>query len=262
MREDMAKVIVTRPRLGGTPVRKSGKRAQCAMRCPEEATRFEPMSRGRGTKVLNEHLSPLERFLERRRGQHWDSVFSEICRNLRPSNTVQQHVRDHLWDFVLLNVRVECGVLVAYPKYGDPEPLKEMRYGPRFYVCPRSGQLRERRRRRRRVFARDAREVQSSRYPGLQPEEIRWDGRMRLICQIDDVWYALALANLPADREDRRGLVDRLVNRDLSESTEGSRILRDQLGVAGVYVEQKRQLGKRELKRMFELPKTRKEKLR
>ena len=58
------------------------------------------------------------------------------------------------------------------------------------------------------------------------------------------------------------GLVDRLVNRDLSESIEGSRILRDQLGVAGVYVEQKRQLGKRELKRMFELPKTRKEKLR
>ncbi len=262
MREDMAKVIVTRPRLGGTPPGKSGKRAQRAMRYPEEAARFEPMSRGRGTKFLSEHLSPLERFLERRRGQHWDSVFSEICRNLRPSNTVQQHVRDHLWDFVLLNVRVECGVLVARPEYGEPTPLKEMRYGPRFYVCPRSGQLRERRRRRQCESTRETRDVQRSRYPGLQPEAVRWDGPMRLICQIDGVWYALALSELPADREDWRGLVDRLVNRDLSESTEGSRILKDQLGVAGVYVAQKRQLGKRELKRVFKLPRMRKEGLR
>ena len=85
---------------------------------------------------------------------------------------------------------------------------------------------------------------------------------MRLICQIDGVGYALALSELPADRDDWKGLVDRLVNRDLSESTEGSRILKDQLGVAGVYVAQKRQLGKRELKRVFKLTRMRKEGLR
>ncbi len=55
------------------------------------------MSRG------NENLAPLRRYLERQVGRQWDKVYSEIAERLRPTSTVQQHVRDHLSDFV--NVR-------------------------------------------------------------------------------------------------------------------------------------------------------------
>ena len=53
--------------------------------------------------MLNENLAPLRRFLERQVGRPWGKVYAEIAERLKPTSTVQQHVRDHLADFV--NVR-------------------------------------------------------------------------------------------------------------------------------------------------------------
>ena len=94
MRKDMAKVLVERPRLGGQGCRK-GRRA----RDPDLLPKFKGMRRFReeqgDSKYLNENLAPLWRYLERQIGRPWDSVWSDICAHLRPTSTVQQHVRDH-----------------------------------------------------------------------------------------------------------------------------------------------------------------------
>lgn len=103
MRKDMAKVIVTRPRV----VDSVGRRGRV---CPDDqlpkgvGLRRDAMEHG-GFKMLNENLAPLRRYLEKQVGRSWNRVFSEIAANLRPSSTVQQHVRDHLKDFVALNPR-------------------------------------------------------------------------------------------------------------------------------------------------------------
>ncbi len=62
----------------------------------------EPMRGPAKTKWLNENLAPLKRFLGKQVGRPWDKVYSEIAENLKPTSTVQQHVRDHIEDFVAL----------------------------------------------------------------------------------------------------------------------------------------------------------------
>src|SRR5262245_11066334 len=103
MREDMSHVIVERPRLGGGRARKG--RAVALDDLPRHEGMRRPHKRSGDWKTLNENLSPLRRYLEHQVGRPWDKVYSEIARNLRTDSTVQQHVRDHLHDFVAIKPR-------------------------------------------------------------------------------------------------------------------------------------------------------------
>ena len=96
----------------------------------------------RHSKWLNENLAPLRRYLERQVNRPWDKVWSDICENLSTASTVQQHVRDHIVDFVGVHSFVKDGVVfVAPPRHGALQPLAESHY--RLYVDPRSGLLRK-----------------------------------------------------------------------------------------------------------------------
>ena len=101
MREDMAKVIVTRPRVLDSMVRKG--RGVPDEHLPKAIGLRRDAREHGGYKMPHENLAPLRRYLERQVGRPWDKVYSEIAERLRPTSTVQQHVRDHLSDFV--NVR-------------------------------------------------------------------------------------------------------------------------------------------------------------
>src|SRR5262249_30816751 len=57
----------------------------------------------------------------------------------RPSSTVQQHVRDHLEDFVATKTRMKNGVVVTARRFGGEEPVEEG-YSL-YYVHPRTGLL-------------------------------------------------------------------------------------------------------------------------
>lgn len=103
MRDDMARVIVERPRIPAYKTRKGRRRNL------EDLPSFEGMRRAaelRGDrKEFNENLKPLRRYLEKQVGRPWDKVYSEIAAHLRVDSTVQQHVRDHLKDFVAVKPR-------------------------------------------------------------------------------------------------------------------------------------------------------------
>ncbi len=251
MREDMARVVITRPRLAGG-LRAGSRRAQRVRMNPEEAPFREGMGRGRGDKFLNEYLQPLARYLEKQRGRPWNAIYSEISRHLRADNPVQQHVRDHLSDFVLFHVADVDGVLVGHPVYGQPAPIAEMAWGPRFYVCPRSGCLRERPHAKRRRGSGRRRKA-----PGPPTEDTRWDGPTRLLRRIDGVWYALELARIPESDQDLPDLRDALLNRPLEHLVRMPHVLLRQLGYQDFFVKSKRQLGKKELKRLHKLPRNR-----
>jgi hypothetical protein len=147
MRDDMARVVVERPRIPAFNVRKGRDRLL------DDLPAYEGMRRGhalRGDrKELNENLAPLRRFLESQVGRPWDKIYSEIATHLRVDSAVQQHVRDHLRDFVAIKPRF---VMQGWRSTG-----RGALWWQRLYVNPvtgllcRTDQLPEEKARRRRI---------------------------------------------------------------------------------------------------------------
>lgn len=106
MRKDMFKVIVERPRSGaGFPVNRSRLAGEDDLPTRVGMKRFRTLNRT-SSKWLNENLAPLKRYLMKQVGRPWTKVYSEICENLDANNAVQQHVRDHLQDFIVVKVAI------------------------------------------------------------------------------------------------------------------------------------------------------------
>jgi hypothetical protein len=140
MRSDMFKVIINRPRWGSRWIPsaklKKDRTDRTSLSLKRHAREGAPY-----TKSLNENLAPLIRFIQKRVGQRWDDVFSEICKHLDTGSTVKMHVREHLGDFV---------ALVSYGRHGE---LLDRGYVIRpdrrssanqFYVDPDDGILKDR----------------------------------------------------------------------------------------------------------------------
>lgn len=196
MRKDMSKVIVERPRVGraaaglrpgrtrtlvdddGEPIKAKGAR--------------EPKGREQKTKHFNETLSPLKRYLASNVGRPWNKVYSEISEHLKPTSTVQQHVRDHLKDFVAINTRMKGGVVVVTPRFGGERSLADD--WCLYYVHPRTGLLRKNEKFKRwTIRQREAR----------QKAEAERAARMRVIDAktqlhlLKGIWWEVKLAKIP-----------------------------------------------------------------
>ncbi len=120
MRPDMHKVIVERPRRGSRgPFRHAPweKNASPDDLPTKEGVRKRFSARG-SLRSLNENLSPLQRYLQKQVGRPWNAVYSDICAHLRPASAVQQHVRDHLWDYVERHVTLgPKGAVFGAPRF-------------------------------------------------------------------------------------------------------------------------------------------------
>jgi hypothetical protein len=142
MRKDMSKVIVERPRVGSRGVRMHPGRTRAVV--DDDGAPLpvrEPAGRERRTKHLNENLSPLKRYLARQVGRPWNKVYAEISEHLKATSTVQQHVRDHLQDFVASTTRMADGKVMTAGRYAGGEmALDEDRR--EYFVHPRTGLLR------------------------------------------------------------------------------------------------------------------------
>lgn len=145
MRPDMPQVIIERPRINGVKSPK-GYRRRWQRTALEDLPRCEGVRR-RWTscpKWQTDLLGPLERFLRKQVGRPWDTVYSEICAEIRRDSAVQDHLRDHVLRLVKVHVILRDGV----PCSGDGDhhgrPLAESYWNPRprFHVCPRTGLLR------------------------------------------------------------------------------------------------------------------------
>jgi hypothetical protein len=189
MRADMSRVIVERPRRGGSyrPGRPP----------PVEEMPFgEGMRRrhllGGNWKELNENLAPLRRYLERQVGRPWNKIYAEITARLRADNTVQQHVRDHLRDFVAINPRRVSASYVRHPG-GTRERLSRLWYQP-LYVDEKDGILKRTNRlpeaKALRRLARDRTTAPPDRIPLGADRELR---------RIGGLWYEL---HLPSPQDD------------------------------------------------------------
>jgi hypothetical protein len=129
MRKDMAKVLVERPRLIDSTEHRGRKLPDELL--PKSLGVRRAVREAGGFKQLNENLAPLRRYLERQVGRPWNKVFSDIAANLKSTSTVQQHVRDHINDFVQLHPHADARVWAG----------SERRWFQALYVDPRDGIL-------------------------------------------------------------------------------------------------------------------------
>jgi hypothetical protein len=249
MRGDMPKVIVERPRRGGGWLRNGRPLREDDLSLSEFEVRSRDRKRGYHTKELNENLAPLKRYLESQVNRPWHKVWSEICENLKPSNTVQQHVRDHIADFVAIKTSLKDGEVWVH----DRHALRPLRQAfVKLYVDPKSGLLH-----RNKHFTGWKKLKQGRRAAAAKERE----ARMRVISEdiqlhlAGDCWWEVRLAPVPTmivantgrfgpPQLTRELPVDDVLLRALS--TFESR--RATYGRAGVYAAARRQLSKKEIR--------------
>lgn len=187
MREDMAKVVTERPRSGP---RVKAPKGEHRRRDWEERHGCEPYSEKIGRKWhswegknFTDVLGPLYGYLLKQVGRPWDKVYSEICRHL-PADSVQgSHIRDHVFQFVELHVKMIDGK--PYNSEGT-YPIHHYNRGYPFglYVNPVTGLLcklkAEPLPRRKRTFA-------GVPVPGVTDRQYH---------KIEGVWYELTLKSV------------------------------------------------------------------
>ena len=175
----MDKVLVERPR-GGAGRRRKGRAGDL-----EDLPQKQGMGVG-GTKYLSENLAPLRRYLAAQVGRPWDKVAGEMRANIKPGNTVQEHILTHIDDFLVLKAeKVEpseaapCGVRRVQGR--GIRGLRVISEGT-FYVDPDDGLIK---RARRRLKGPRTAPVGDTRMRRLM------DGSLAM--QIDGLWWALEL---------------------------------------------------------------------
>ena len=221
MREDMAKLLVERPRLGGGGKYRRGTLREWQRVSPDEWPKSERIKERwtRAPKMLNENLAPLWRFLRSRCGRPWDDVYGEICQRINRDSAVQLHVWQHLmWAVARTPIQVQKLL----------EDAHRFRSRNDFYVEPQTGILREVRSRRGRWRAKGP------------ANRLEADGRHYR--RIEGIWYEIELAPIPS-----HGI--KFWDAVLRRSSPSPGELHDCHG-RHAYAVRKRQLGKREIRRL------------
>ena len=248
MRSDMYKVIVERPRTGAGWA-KPGRE----LRDPDERPSHEGMRHRLNTsrKWLNENLRPLQRWLDRQAGRRWDAVYAELCKNVDRRNTVQQHIHEHLRDFVEVDVYESEGQLYAIRRWRGAVALAESYCD--LYVDPRNGCLM----RNEAAFVRRVRKRDEHRL-AVHARQAGWREGFRIVDRdvqlhrLDGIWYRIELAPVPEPRRSKRksGVVlpglafDAVLHAQIGECESKRWNL---YGRCGVYARRKRQLSQAEL---------------
>jgi hypothetical protein len=231
MRSDMFEVIIERPRRGSSWKRKKGRHGEPLRQ--QEGPTWEPVSRGRGSKGLNENLAPLRRFLFSRVGRPWDAVRSEISAILNVRSAVQQHVLVHVKEMVEENAVLIDGVPHHAPCYGSYAPIPSHRRRG-LYVCPETGILRM-------VEAPGRKRQRPAPNPDVRPLD---DDHQ--IHRIGGVWYRVTLAVVPLSGSERARTRDMVLCVPLA--TLSTQQLRDTYGRFNRYGAAKQQLSSREVR--------------
>ncbi|HEY2677357.1 MAG TPA: hypothetical protein VGI65_10330 [Steroidobacteraceae bacterium] len=218
----MYKVIVERPRRG-----KGGGAAARRLRNDLEGPLRLGTRAGYGYRSLNENLSPLRRFLHAQVGRPWNKVFSEICASIDRRSTVQQHIHQHIRDFIAVDQDTSY--------IGSRE--REL------YVDPRTGLIR---------LNKHYRSWRLAPAETCKREEREIAGRRRVVDQrtlllrLEDVWFEVEVDKRPKAESWYDAVLRRVVSPGNHVDLQQCMKL---YGSSDLYAIGKRQISKQELKK-------------
>lgn len=89
---------------------------------------------GYDRKDFNENLNPLKGFLRKSVGRPWDDIYSELSQSLDRRSVINQHVFDHLMQYVAVNTMEKDGKLYVLSKYSGTVPIENSYHD--YYVHP------------------------------------------------------------------------------------------------------------------------------
>jgi hypothetical protein len=149
VRDDMARVLIERPRWNSAGAGRTDRREWQRVPIEDWPARQGMKRRCKGgTKGFSDLLGPLRRFLGSNVGRPWDKVYSEICAGLRAGFPTREHFLTHVFQFVERHAVLVDGVPHHASGYAIGRPIVPSRWGS-FYVCPKTGLLREAKARRK-----------------------------------------------------------------------------------------------------------------
>lgn len=234
MRGDMHKVVIERPRWNPGPG-KHGRRANL----PEELLpKFEGIKRPHACrKGLTDLLGPLKRWLQSRVGRHWNDVYSEACRVIKPDSVIRAHIKTHLLQFVERHTFMHNGTVcildTGYLGRGII-PVTERRYGcSRFFVHPETGLLH--------AIPPESWKALRAQRQTARAETFRWLDCNFALKQIEGIWFACHFRVVAA--EGRFKAYDHAIGHEVGRGG----LLRQ--GGQYLHCITKRQLSRRELRR-------------
>jgi hypothetical protein len=253
MRKDMSKLIVERPRWGRAVAGLRPGRTRTLVDDDGEPIKAKGAREPKGREPRNKHfsdtLNPLKRYLASNVGRPWNKVHSEISEHVKPTSTVQQHILQHVEDFVATKTRMKGGAVMVTPRYGGERALADD--WCLYYVHPRTGLLRKNEKYKRMSAVRRAQRVK---------EEVDRAKRMRVLDATTQVhlfkgdWWEVKLAKVKiTQKRAPHGLTytAQHLYTDVVHSAKLSSLDAEKLyGVANVYAAAKRQLNKTEIKRL------------
>ncbi len=149
-------------------------------------------------KSFNENLNPLKGFLHSKVGKKWDKVYSEIKKTFDTRGVINNHILEHLFDYVEINTKVVGGVsMILQSQYEGYVPIKKKIYQgsryPSYYVCPKDGTLKTMAKQPRRSIIKQ-KEADALKKKLAVSRDI---GTHHLFLEDDGVWYAYEIADLP-----------------------------------------------------------------
>ena len=130
-------------------------------------------------KTQSDKLGPLERFVRRQAGRPWNKVYSEIC-DAVPKGMHRDHVDSHLRHIVAIRCFYEDGELWGTHSGIFSRPTRIADWYTGLYVDPRTGILRDARRKKKRQHK-----------PARPRPEVFWTDSTHQYRRIRGVWYEL-----------------------------------------------------------------------
>ena len=157
MRDDFNKLMVERERLGHTMKFSHVRNVKGNASFDEDAVGGKESIHARrrnaeglysSRKRFNENLNPLKNFLRGNVGKPWDKVYSEICATFDKRKVINNHILEHLFQYVQLEVYIINGKPHELNKYRGVTADKQYdliewrsHHYPTYYVDPRDGLL-------------------------------------------------------------------------------------------------------------------------
>jgi hypothetical protein len=223
LREDMYKVIVERPRRG-----KEGDATAARLRKDFDGPTRLGMRAGYGYRSLNENLAPLRRYLHAQIGRPWNKVFGEICTGIDRRNTVQQHIHQHIRDFIAIDVDVRGGQLIdLVARWGFRGSGSGISQG--LYVDPRTVLIRPNKNYRpwRLGIAEHRRREQAE----IAVRRRKVDERTYLLL-LNEIWFSVEVDVLPDKRRVDR-VIDGKLHRQMTAESRYDMVLRKNVSRTG-----------------------------
>lgn len=144
MRKDLNKLLCEEERYGSSRSFKEVRRKKVFQADEEFAAGREGMKKRHvisgNEKMFGEHLNPLYGIVRKNVGRKWDDVYSELSEVFDFRSVINDHILQHLWQYVERYAYVDDGVIMIRGRYSRSAEELELS-SCEFYVHPVTGVL-------------------------------------------------------------------------------------------------------------------------